>query len=526
MSDAVEPRGPSLTGIVLAAVLLAGLAGALFRATHGLMTDFDGPWHLACGRLIVETGTVPRADPFCFSSDGLDWINLNWLAQVVLYRVYAWRGFEGTISLAGLLLVVTLGAVTLAARARGAGAVATLAGLVPLWVTVVAAHSIRPQAATFALVALVALVLERPDPDLRFGWRRAGLVLAALLLWSQLHGGFVFGFALVGLDAAGTCLDARLRGGPLVPRRALLLGGALVVTVLGFVLHPHGLDALVYAVTYPRALGSTLSTITELMPLDPAGSFGRAVVAYAVFSALVLALAPVRPRARDLLLALAFLAMTISIRRAALPLVIVTLPAVAAAATGVLGRVAARPRAAAALAWVEALLTPAVRALPGALLGAAGLWIALVVAGLGRPGTPGQVSAPPFHPIVSPVAAIEALQRLEGPHAKARVFSLYSAGGLLVWALYPERRTFIDGRGDLHARGRAYEDYMLIGTMQPGWKERLDAWGIDLVLLGTAAPPLQALVEQHGWQPLFSDGKFAIIARPPGEGEAEDARPR
>lgn len=504
-----SPAGPAALAVAIAVSLL--LIGALWRAAIAApMTDFDGPWHLACGRLIVETGAVPRVDPFCFTSDGLDWINLNWLAQVVLYRVYQWRGFDGTLALAALVLAGTLACVVQAMRARGAAGALALAALPLLWVTVVASQSIRPQTATFALLALLALVLERPDPDLRFGWRRALVVLAALLVWSHLHGGFVFGFALIALDAVGSCLDARRAGLGWVPRRARLLAGTGVAGALGFALHPHGFDALVYALTYTRALGRQLSTVPELMPLDFTSSLGLTVLAYVVVAAAGLALSPARARARDVLIGVAFFALAVSIRRVAVPLVIVTLPAVAAAWTQVL---TARPLA--RLARLEPLLSPAARALPAALPAGAAAWALLVVLGLYRPGLPAQVSAPPFDPGLSPVRAVQALQESGDPRARGRVFTLYSAGGLLGWALYPERqRVFIDGRGDLHARGRAYDDYYLIGTMGPGWKERLDAWRVDVVLLGARAPVLLELVERHGWVPLHDDGAFAIVVRP------------
>jgi hypothetical protein len=268
VSDESGPSSSRPQGVLLALVALGLLVWRLHGASVGrLFDDFDGAWHLACGRLIVETGAVPRVDPFCFTSDGLDWINLNWLAQVALYRAFLWRGFDGAVALSALGLAVALAAVALALRARSARPLVlllALSPLSPLWHTVVAAHSIRPQTATFALFALVVWLLERPDPELRLGWRRALGVLAALLVWIHVHGGFVFGFALLALDAAGSCLDARRRSGPhpsgWLPPRARWLAGVAALGVAAFATHPHGFDALAYALTYTRALGAQLES--------------------------------------------------------------------------------------------------------------------------------------------------------------------------------------------------------------------------------------------------------------------------
>lgn len=514
MTDGAPARGVTSASLALAVVAFGLLAWALHGATVGRrLDDFDGAWHLACGRLLVETGKVPRQDPFCFTSDGLDWINLNWLAQVALYRAFLWRGFEGAQALAALGLTVALAGVALALRARGARPLLAVLALAPLWPTLVAVHSIRPQTFTFALFALAVAVLERPDPELRLGWRRALALTLGLLLWSHLHGGFVFGFALLGLDAAGSCLDARRRGLGWLPPRARWLAGVCAVGVLGFAAHPHGFAALAYGVTYTRALGRQLETVPELMPLDLAGPLGKVVLAWAAAAVVGLAAAGERPRARDVLVFGFFLLLTLKVRRASIPLVIATLPAVTAAWSTALARLAAR---APGLLRLDDLAGPTARAAPAVLPLLAALWLGWTQA-VGFQGAPGRVAEKQFDPNQTPVRAVQALQALRGtndPRAHGRVFSLYSAGGLLVWALYPERRTFIDGRGDLHARGTAYDEYLEIAGLEPGWKERLDAWGVDLVLLGTGAPQVGPLAHEHGWRRVYGDGRWVLLARP------------
>src|SRR5687767_7743530 len=86
---------------VVGASLLAGLAlRAARRGVFGQLTDYDELWHLACGRVIVETASVPLRDPFTFTAGETPWVNANWLAQLVLWTLHA-RG--------GLALVWLLG---------------------------------------------------------------------------------------------------------------------------------------------------------------------------------------------------------------------------------------------------------------------------------------------------------------------------------------------------------------------------------------------------------------------------------
>lgn len=499
-----EPSARTSTSTALAiaaavavmALVVPAIRGGPYGAPGSPLADFDGAWHLACGRLIVETGSVPRADPLCFTTDGLDWINLNWLAQAALYRAFLAFGFEGPVALAALCLAGTFAFTALAVRARGGSAALLPLAVAALWMTVVRVHSIRPQTVSFTLLALCVWLLARPDPALRLSWGRAAGLLAALLAWSHLHGGFVFGLALLGLDAAGSCVDARA-----VPRRAWLLLGVLGLAVLGFALHPHGFAALAYAATYTRALGRQLESVTELMPLSPRSDLGVALLGWTLLGVVGVWRSPERPRVRELLPAAFFFVLSWKMRRAVVPFAVVSAPVVVAAWSRVLE---------ARLARVEPHVEPAARALPVALPALVLAYVGLLVA-MAVPARPGQVSAPWPFPADAPVLAAEALQRRGGDE---RVFARYSDGGLLVWALYPARRTFIDGRGDLHARGRAYDDYLQVAYMEPGWKERLDAWGVDLVMLGSAAPPLLELERAHGWRRTYDDGRFAVVERP------------
>src|SRR4029077_11692131 len=47
-------------------------------------------WHLASGREILASGSIPHSDPFSFASDPGPWIDHEWLWQTAAQSVYAW----------------------------------------------------------------------------------------------------------------------------------------------------------------------------------------------------------------------------------------------------------------------------------------------------------------------------------------------------------------------------------------------------------------------------------------------------
>lgn len=498
---------------VLVALAVWGVHLASMAGTGAVIAETDSPWHLTAGRVIVEAGGLPHADPICFSSDGARWINQNWLANVVLYRAYQALGAVGPLAVTTCLLAATLLVQGSRLRRRRVSPLfLVLALLATLWTLRYAGvdASIRPRFFSALLLVALAWLLERDDPERRLGpWPAAGLV-GLLALWFNLHGEVVLGLCLVGADAVGTSLDAWREGkGPLPPRTRWLLGAA-AVGALSCALHPQGLDALLHTGRTLAGSAQQLDLVVEGLALDFRTRLGRLVEVVLLVGLWACWVGPRRVSARDALWSLALLHLALIMRRGAVPFVLVAAPVVADQASRALealraeGGLAARlldgldqrARAAAASApWVIALALAA--------------YLLLAVPLRARPGVPGGLAG--MSPAVFPLDAARFLQERRPP---GRIFCDYSAGGLLGWALYPERRVFIDGRTDLHLATGAYERYVSIVTLAPGWDDELDALEVDLVVLPSSARLAYVLHAWRGWEALHHDAGWVVLRRP------------
>jgi hypothetical protein len=506
-------------GIVVALALGWFFGDLLHRWVLAASTgDEDGPWHLACGRLIVETGAVPRTDPFCFTTGGLDWVNLNWLAQVVLFRLDRAYGLEGPLALSSAMFALGVSLTGLACRGRPS---VRLVGFVITAGTVLLVRGIRPQIITFALFAAIVALLQAPapgetatdpDPAPALGpWRLAGAG-ALLLLWDHLHGGFVWGWCLLGADALGSAIVTSLRaGGPRLPRRAVECAGLIGLGMLGFAAHPHGFAALEHALLYLRRLGpDQLARVVELQPLGVTSATDRAALAYAAALLLGWALARRAVRAQEVVVGLLFLVQMLAIRRSSTALVLSTAPSFVRCWSVALGR--ARPLAR-PLELLDAVLRPAALAAPWALLAATMLWIAVWVPRRAHPGEPGDPTDPGWDRSYLPCAVVAHLRARGGSE---RVFGEYTAGGMLDWALGPTGRVFMDGRGDLHGRGHGYADYLAIVDLTPGWEERLRRADVGLAVQRADSPIARAL-RGRGWRVADEADGWQLLERPPAE---------
>jgi hypothetical protein len=145
---------------------------------------------------------------------------------------------------ANLALLVAILALGYAIALRHAGS--RLAAGAALWAGAATAHwffDIRPHEVTLAFVALVILTRERPGAP----WLWPPL----MVLWANLHGGFVFGFGAIGLFALVETLRRSHSAGRLVIDRLLWL--CVAATGLAFLCNPWGWRISVPAATSTRA---------------------------------------------------------------------------------------------------------------------------------------------------------------------------------------------------------------------------------------------------------------------------------
>jgi hypothetical protein len=109
-----------------------------------------------------------------------------------------------------------------------------------------------------------------------------------------------------------------------------------------------------------------------------------------------------------------------------------------------------------------------------------------------------------------PVAAVDYLRQhpLPGP-----MFNSYGFGGYLVWALGPEHKVFIDGRGELYEDGGVLADYMHITLLKPGALSILRGYGIQACLLNRNEPFANVLAVVPDWELTYSDNVSVLFVR-------------
>lgn len=228
--------------VVASAAFIISFVFYYFNA-HPLFTDPDVPWHIAAGDLIRAQQGLPLTDPWSFASENTPWFNLAWGWDVIISLINDIFGLEGiflfSISLAAL--VIALLCVVLEKRGVHEDpikVIALLAGFV-LWHSMFA----RPQLITFMMVLLFYHFLASDREAKR---NKAMFILLPILMivWTNLHGGFLAGFILLG----GYGIEALVQKDRARAIRYALMGAlwflCIFVTPLGWHIIPGTLATL------------------------------------------------------------------------------------------------------------------------------------------------------------------------------------------------------------------------------------------------------------------------------------------
>ncbi len=199
--------------LILVASLTVLIAALVLCVDRGLGGDMY--MDLFTGRFIAEHGVVSH-DPFPTAAHGQEWLNQQWLSQLLFFWAGWAVGVTGISIVYALLLAIPLGLLLWACRRKGPWMLVAIAALYFPGMLAV----IHPRAAGFTvmafslLVILILAVWRAPLPEGGLGARpRVTLAVIAVLfaVWANLHGGFVAGLLLIGLVTAGLALD-RFRG--------------------------------------------------------------------------------------------------------------------------------------------------------------------------------------------------------------------------------------------------------------------------------------------------------------------------
>ena len=487
-TEGKEPWSRRL-GFWLAAVLVAA---AFVDAYWVAVWDIDFWWHAALGRHLLESGTLPVADPLgVYGSEGLEarfQHRYAWLSQLILAVLLQQGGPDLVVGARSLLLGACLGIVGLRSRGLGASpgialSAAAVAGLSTLGYT-----GDRPNLATYLWLPIVIALWRR----LALGgdWRWGAGLVAAAAIWANCHAGAALGGVLLLAGLAGRLFETGRRGWSDAPNRRLM--GWTAAAVAATMASPLGWDGyrMAFALQGNSELLARTSEYAAPWSLPAFGGWklaGYWILLIASFAVGGVAIARRRLTDAALLLPLAGLSLTAA--RYVPLLVFLATPWV--------------------LAALPTRITPPSRGIVGllALVSAGWLGVAAYKGDLYRGG-------------VSERFPVEAVEYLRSQGAAGRVLNHLDWGGYLLWYGEERLRPFIDGRTLLAWKEQVFHRYTHALWVTPVGRQVLEREGFEFVMVPRANPrtgeryPLpDHLVSHSGWRLVHEDELAVVFER-------------
>lgn len=479
------PRVPSLYAVaafaLLAALVLVALAPRF---------DPDFWWHLKVGQYIAQHHAVPSRDFMSYVFAGHPWTDHEWLTELLMYGAFRVGGVYGPVVLFAAVIGGAYLLVYLVMVDRHINRLLAMGVLLLAAVASSGSWGPRVQMVTLLFLATYMFVLHR------FEISRDRRLLVAfpgiMLLWANMHGGFVIGLALLTITLFGEFLNERAHHEGAFSRDDLrALGVTLIASGAVTLINPNGVRQLLYPLTFIRP-----NAFTNLIQESASPNFH--VVIMMVFEAMLLALVAALYAGRHpvnwthLLLIIAFTYLAFSQIRNVPVWCVVLAPLLARYVQDTLG-----------WSYRDRHLSGGIKSVVNLI------FVVLILAGSVRGAMylSSQASIQQYENHTFPVGAVKYLRTHSLP---PHVLVAYTWGGYLLWNLFPRYRDYMDSRADTLYTATILDNYLTMFGAGPGWRAALKQAGVQDVLLPPSAPLIQVLAEDHAWR-LAYRGSSAVI---------------
>lgn len=484
---------------------LMAFFGVLFYGQRLLNADGDLALHLSMGRFILSQGKIPLQDVFSHTLAGEPAAQHKWLGQLIFGGIERFLGLGGVVLLCALVIAITFWLVYVLLRQESSGMIPVVV-VILLALTASMVHwLIRPHVFTFLFLALWVLVLyQMMRGDLQRWW----LLPVSMVLWVNLHGGFLAGLVTWALVGLGVGWEQLWGHGPKVGAgfwRFYLLSGGLAALIT--LLNPSGFGLWRLLVTHLGNAYLAAITVEFQSPNFHQTNVWPFLIMIGLLM-LLLGLTKKRYPSGKLFPACAWLLMGLYSGRNIALFAIVSAPLLVHGLDDLFTAAADRFLLINRLKQADDRILEVDQQLKGFLWPALSLLVVLLGISLGLSfDRSGEAYA--FDPEVFPVAAVDWLE--QNPQA-GEMFNESVWGGYLQYRLWPEKLVFIDSNSDFYGE-EFVRQYMQVIMMEEGWEGVLEEYDVTWAILPQERRVANALVDDMGWEMIYEDDTTVILRR-------------
>jgi hypothetical protein len=478
--------------IVSCSALFLYLALSLASAGSGMFLDTDPFWHIAAGDLIRAHHAIPKTDPWSFTTGDHPWFNISWAWDATLSFLIEQGGWRAAAALNAVTIALTLTLMyALGTLVSGSAFSALITSFAAI--TMFSLH-LRPLQMTDLMTALWLFILSSTLRE-KISTRWLALLPFSMILWVNVHGGFLTGFMVLAAFFA-EALWRKQR------QRAKQLFWTGLASGLAALCNPYGIH-IIKAVLQP--INDTAGVfIKEWQPLA-LSAHNLMLNAYALVFLFLVPRRTLPISTAERWLAYFWLLMGVMHERHMFIFAVVSIPAMASTIRQLLPL--AKPFALTArMALIQMYGRKWLAGIGLFLSLALSLWL------------PSPLAGKIYSQVEPPVKTLDAeIAFIEKHYPKTRFLNHFDLGGIIIYATRGSLPVFIDPRTQTAYPTEVIADYVKFKKAAPGWEEMLDRYRIGgLIVANNDEEGMLERFENHRkWKEVFKGQGATVFIRWP-----------
>jgi hypothetical protein len=454
-----------------------------------LLGDGDTGYHIRAGEYILKTFSVPSHDIFSFLTPALPWTAHEWLSEVVMALVHRASGLSGVVFFfAGIVAAVYYFLFKIIRSYKG-----NIFAAIAIILLVILSSQIhwlaRPHVFSLLIIVIWYHLLDLYEYR---GRNYLYFMPPLMLLWVNLHGGFIIGMVLNGIYLAGNIAkfvtatgDAKESHMKKIRSLGLITIGCFLTTLI----NPYGYHILLF----PFTLTSNKFIMDNIIEFFSPNFHDPLVFKYLLLLMItVFAISRKSLNIIELMLTLLFTYMALySLRYIPLFAIIVAIILVKQAEYIVnqsdTRLMSFMKKRAERISLIDS-------SAKGYLWPVAGIFVVLVSVSSGN-------VVHRYDDKTMPVAAVDFMRQ---EHFKGNMFNNDEFGDYIIYKAWPEYKVFFDGRSDMYGAERIKE-YYKITRIEPGWEDVLKKYDINWIIYNDKSTLSQFLLQREDWKLIYAD---------------------
>ncbi len=470
-----------------------------FNVGRNLLADCDTGFHIKAGEYMIQTRSIPKHDPFSLFSPPMPWPTHEWLSDVVMASIAKMSGLSGVVIFFIFMISVAYSLLFKVLRANKGNIIIDIILIVLVLITSQMHWMARPHMFTILFLIAWYYVLESFQND----WNNFLYLLPPImLLWVNLHGGFILGFITIIVYLLYNSMKSYLSEGSekeIHTRKVKYFFLATMASAIVSLVNPKGFHTLLFPfdVVSNRLIMDNYSEF-----LSPNFHYGP-VTPFRYFLLLMIACFGIfkeKLNIIELALVLIFTNMSLFSARYIPLFAMIVAPILSKHGNIMLNQTNNK---------VTDLIVKKAKVQESIDESARGyVWpvvAILVVVGFAA----GNRINFKFDEKIKPVAAVEFIKK---EHFPGNMYNNDEFGDYIIYSAYPMYKVFFDGRADIYGNEKLQENLNVL-NMRLGWEKIFEKYNINWVIYKTDSALSQCMVLKKDWKLVYLDNVASIYIK-------------